>query len=38
MNIRIAATYREFEDIDVKAADLDDKIRRVAENKRAFII
>ena len=35
MNIGIAATYCEFEDVDLKAADLDDKIRRVAENKRA---
>ena len=34
MNIGIAATYCEFEDVDLKAADLDDKIRRVAENKR----
>jgi hypothetical protein len=37
MNIGIAATYCEFEDIDLKAADLDDKIRRVAENKRASL-
>ena len=35
MNIGIAATYCEFEDVDLNAADLDDKIRRVAENRRA---
>jgi len=34
MNIEIAATYCEFEDINVTAADIDDKIRRVAESQR----
>ena len=34
MNIGIAATHYEFEDINLTAADLDDKIRRVAENQR----
>ena len=31
MDIGIAATCCEFEDINLTAADLDDKIRRVAE-------
>ena len=31
MDIGIAATCCEFEDINITAADLDDKIRRVAE-------
>ncbi|PPQ76949.1 hypothetical protein CVT26_007946 [Gymnopilus dilepis] len=35
MNIGIAATYCELEDIDPTWADLDDRRRRVAENKRA---
>jgi hypothetical protein len=34
MNIGIAATYCEFEDINLTAADHDDKIRHVAENQR----
>jgi hypothetical protein len=33
MNIGIAATYCEFEDINFTAADIDDKTRRVAENQ-----
>ena len=33
MKIGIAATYCEFDDINLKAADLDDKIQRVSENK-----
>jgi hypothetical protein len=36
MNIGVAAaTYCEVEDVNLTAADLDDKIRRVAENKWA---
>ena len=35
MNIGIAATYIELEDVDPKAFDLDDKLKRLAENKRA---
>ena len=35
MNIGNAATYCEFDDIDLKAANLDDKNRRLSENKRA---
>ncbi|PPR02512.1 LOW QUALITY PROTEIN: hypothetical protein CVT26_011996 [Gymnopilus dilepis] len=34
MNIGIAATYCELEDMDPSWADLDDRRRRVAENKR----
>lgn len=37
MNIGIAATYCELEDIDLTAADLDDKRLRLAANKRANI-
>ena len=35
MKIGIEATYCKFNDINLKAADLDDKIRWVSENKRA---
>jgi hypothetical protein len=34
MNIGIAATYCEFEDINLTAADIDAKILRVIENQR----
>ena len=34
LNISIAATYIELDDIDLKAFDLDDKHRRLKENRR----
>lgn len=37
MNIGIAATYCELDNVDIKAADLDDKRSRLAANKRAAV-
>lgn len=37
MNTGIAATYCELEDVDITAADLDEKRRLVSENRRAKV-